>query len=445
MAKKHKQKLSDGDLEFTSSLSQAALEKPTVKSQLIVWVILGVVIWLIVWASHAELDKIIRGDGKVVPSSSIQLVQNLEGGIVEDIFVKSGDKVEKGQVLVKLDNVQYSSSFGETETQQFDLDARATRLRAQAFDEPFKRPLAINPDAKLIYDREEKLFTNEYQRYETTIKIYDEKIAQSRAELNEAYANRRQLQRSYDLLTREVNILSPLVREGIASQVDLLKTEREANEALSKLETTRNQIPKLKSVLAESIASRKESIQKFRNEAQKELNEVLAEFEQLENSKTAILDQVTRTSIKAPVAGTISELLISTISEVVQPGSDILKIVPDDDALVLETKILPSDIGFIYPGLVAKVKFTAYDFAIYGGLEGKIEKISADTITDEEGDSFYVARVRTDKNHLGTETSPLYLLPGMTATVDIVVGKHTILDYLIKPIIKARDLALRES
>jgi adhesin transport system membrane fusion protein len=138
-------------------------------------------------------------------------------------------------------------------------------------------------------------------------------------------------------------------------------------------------------------------------------------------------------------------LLVTTIGEVVQPGSDIVKIVPRDDSLVLETKILPADIGFVYPGLKAKVKFTAYDFAIYGGLEGTVEKISADTIQDEEGNSFYIARIKTDKNYLGTEKDPLYLLPGMTATVDVVVGKHTILEYLMKPIIKAKDLALRES
>lgn len=443
--KKPHQKVSEADLAFMSSLSQAALEKPTFKSQILVWVILVVIIWLIIWANHAELDKIVRGEGKVVPSTKIQLVQNLEGGIVENIFVTAGDHVNKDQILIKLDNIQYASSFGESKMQQFDLSAQAARLSAIAYNKRFKIPQQLEPDALQLYQREQELYQNQVKQQNTTLKILREKINQNESELNEAYSQRKQLQRSYELLQKEIRILHPLVKEGIASEVDLLKTEREANDAFSKLETTKNSIPKLKSVLAESKATLREANQKFRNDAQKELNEVLAKLGQLENSQTAIADKVRRTNIVAPVSGIISELLVGTIGEVVQPGSDMVKIVPEDDALVLETKIIPSDIGFIYPGLTAKVKFTAYDFAIYGGLDGTVEKISADTIQDEEGNSFYIARIKTQKNYLGTDDKPLELLPGMTATVDIVVGKHTVLDYLLKPIIKAKDLALRES
>lgn len=446
MAKTPHRKVSEDDLEFMSSLSQAALEKPTFKSQLIVWAIFAVLIWLLIWANYAELDKIIRGDGKVVPSSKIQLVQNLEGGIVSEMYVQSGDKVEKGQSLLKLDNTQYASSFGETETQQYDLKAKATRLRAQVTGTAFKVE-SPSEDSNVIamFKREKELYDNQLSRLETTKHILDQKILQNRSELEEAYNQLKQLNRSYELLKKEIRIMEPLVKEGIASEVDLLKTRREANEAFTKLKSTEITIPKLKSVIAESTSKRKEAEQEFRNEAQEKLNEVLAKLEQLERSQTAIEDKVRRTNIKSPVNGTISELLVTTIGEVVQPGSDIVKIVPDDETLVLETKILPADIGFVYPGLTAKVKFTAYDFAIYGGLEGVVEKISADTIIDEEGNSFYVARIKTNSNHLGTPEAPLYLLPGMTATVDVVVGKHTILDYLLKPIIKAKDLALRES
>ena len=446
MAKTPHRKVSEDDLEFMSSLSQAALEKPTFKSQLIVWAIFAVLIWLLIWANYAELDKIIRGDGKVVPSSKIQLVQNLEGGIVSEMYVQSGDKVEKGQSLLKLDNTQYASSFGETETQQYDLKAKATRLRAQVTGTAFKVE-SPSEDSNVIamFKREKELYDNQLSRLETTKHILDQKILQNRSELEEAYNQLKQLNRSYELLKKEIRIMEPLVKEGIASEVDLLKTRREANETFTKLKSTEITIPKLKSVIAESTSKRKEAEQEFRNEAQEKLNEVLAKLEQLERSQTAIEDKVRRTNIKSPVNGTISELLVTTIGEVVQPGSDIVKIVPDDETLVLETKILPADIGFVYPGLTAKVKFTAYDFAIYGGLEGVVEKISADTIIDEEGNSFYVARIKTNSNHLGTPEAPLYLLPGMTATVDVVVGKHTILDYLLKPIIKAKDLALRES
>ncbi|RUM90194.1 MAG: HlyD family type I secretion periplasmic adaptor subunit [Thiomicrospira sp.] len=429
-----------------SNLSQAALEKPTIKSQLIVWIMFLVLIWLLVWANYAELDKIVRGQGKVVPSSKIQVVQNLEGGIVENIFVHSGDKVQKGQILLKLDNTQFVSSYDETEAQLYDLRAQAARLSAEAFGKPFKIDLpSENPKVEAIFEREKQLYENQLQQLETTQKILNEKITQNRSELKEAYNQFKQLSKSYDLLQQEIEIMKPLVKEGIASEVDLLKTRREANDAYSQLQTTQNSIPRLKSVINESINKKQEAKQKFRNEAQQELNTVLAKLSQLESSKTALEDRVRRTSITSPVNGTISELLVTTIGEVIQPGSDIIKIVPLDDSLVLETKISPADIGFVYPGLKAKIKFTAYDFAIYGGLDGTVEKISADTILDEEGNSFYIARIKTDRNYLGSEKNPLSLLPGMTATVDVVVGKHTILEYLIKPIIKAKDLALRES
>ena len=436
----------EDDLAFMSNLSQAALEKPTIKSQLIVWIMFLVLIWLLVWANYAELDKIVRGQGKVVPSTKIQVVQNLEGGIVENIFVHSGDKVQKGQVLLKLDNTQFASSYDETEAQLYDLRAQAARLSAEAFNKPFKINMpSDNPKVEAIFEREKQLYQNQLQQLETTQQILNEKITQNRSELQEAYNQFEQLSKSYELLQQEIEIMKPLVQEGIASEVDLLKTRREATDAYSQLQTTQNSIPRLKSIINESINKKQEAKQKFRNEAQQELNTVLAKLSQLESSKTALEDRVRRTSITSPVNGTISELLVTTIGEVIQPGSDIIKIVPLDDSLVLETKISPADIGFVYPGLKAKIKFTAYDFAIYGGLDGSVEKISADTILDGEGNSFYIARIKTDKNYLGSEKKPLSLLPGMTATVDVVVGKHTILDYLIKPIIKAKDLALRES
>lgn len=438
--------VSESDLEFMSSLSQAALEKPTIKSQILVWLIFLVIVFLIVWASLTTLDKIVRGEGKVVPSSQIQVVQNLEGGIVSNIFVKTGDKVRKGETLIKLDNTQFASSFGEAETQKFNLQAQSERLKAEAFDRPFieKYP-SEDPNVIRMFDREKTLYQNQLNQLQTNIHILEQQIVQHRSELEEAQNQATQLKKSYELLQKEIHIMEPLVREGIASQVDLLKTRRDANDAYTKLQSTRISIPKLQSAVKEAESRQKEAKQDFQNKAQEKLNEVLAKLEQIQNSQTAIEDKVRRTNIRSPVNGVINQLMVSTIGEVVKPGNDIIKIVPNDASLVLETKILPSDIGFVYPGLKAKIKFTAYDFAIYGGLEGTVENISADTIVDDKGNSFYIARIKTNKNHLGTDKNPLYLLPGMQATVDVVVGKQTIMDYLIKPIIKAKDLALRES
>jgi len=445
--KSRKERIHEQDIAYMSSLSQAALEKPTTKSQMIIWIILLVVIWLIIWASHAELDKIVRGEGKVVPSSQIQIIQNLEGGIVEELFISTGDMVKKGQILLKLDNTQFASSFGESELREAELTAKAQRLAAEAFDKPFVITLNDDMDVqtKNLYQREHQLYQARQKQLQTSDSILVEQIEQKKLELQDAYSQQKQLTRSLNLLKKEVSFMKPLVKQGIASQVDLLKLEREENEAFSKLKGIEFSIPKIKSAITEARNKRTDSKEKFANEAHEELNMVLAEKEQLIKSIAALQDRVDRTDIKSPVNGTVKQMFVNTIGGVVQPGSDIVEIVPDDDTLVLETKILPADIGFIYPGLKAKVKFTAYDFAIYGGLDGRVKQISADTITDEEGNSFYIARIETDRNHLGTENAPLYLLPGMTASVDVIVGKHTVLDYILKPIIKARDTALRES
>ncbi|NPA71392.1 MAG: HlyD family type I secretion periplasmic adaptor subunit [Gammaproteobacteria bacterium] len=445
-AQSRQERIAEQDIAFMSSLSQAALEKPTAKSQWVVWVILLVVIWLITWSNYAELDKIVRGEGKVVPSIEIQVIQNLEGGIIEDIFVQPGDKVTKGQILIKLDNTQFASSFDESEIKEAQLVARAQRLTAEAFSKPFAATDASdNPRIQALYDREYRLYQGRLRQHKTNDAIIVEQIEQKKLELTEAYSQRKQLARSRDLLKQEITLMQPLVKQGIASQVDLLKLQREENDAYSRLRTVQNSIPKIKSVISEYRSKRIEAKEMYMNDAHEELNQVLAEKSQLEKSKLALADRVKRTDIRSPVNGTIKQILVSTIGGVVQPGSDIIEIVPEADALVLETKIPPADIGFLYEGLKAKIKFTAYDFAIYGGLDGTVTRISADTITDEEGNSYYIARVTTDLNHLGTEQSPLHLLPGMTASVDIIVGKHTLLDYLLKPIIKAKDLALRES
>lgn len=443
---RQKQPFLESDITFMSSLSQAALEKPTAKSQWIVWVILAVFVWLIGWANYAELDKIVRGEGKVIPPSEIQIIQNLEGGIIQSMLVSPGDKVIAGQTLLKLDNTQFISSFDESEIRKAQLTARAQRLTAEAFNKPFNAvETSTDPRIQILFDREYRLYEGRFKQHQTNDDILTQQIEQKKLELEEAYSQDRQLKRSRSLLNQEISLMNPLVKQGIASQVDLLKLQREENEVYTKLKTVQNSIPKIKSIIEEFRSKRIEAKELIMNDAHEQLNEVLAEISQLEKSKIALADRVQRTDIRSPVNGTIKQILVNTIGGVVQPGSNIIEIVPEDDALVLEAKILPADIGFIYVGLKSKIKFTAYDFAVYGGLDATVTRISADTITDEEGNSFYIARIKTDKNHLGTEANPLYLLPGMTASVDIIVGKHTVLDYLLKPILKAKELALRES
>ena len=443
-----KNKITDSDLLFASTLSQAALEKPMARSQWLLWAVAGIIIWFLVWASFAKVDKIVRGEGKVVPSSHVQVMQNLEGGIVESILIKPGEVVKKGQVLIQLDNTLFASSFDEQQSQEGNLSAQVARLSAEAFNKPFDITQATLPKTSAylwpLYEREKNLFDSRKKQLATSKIILDQKIKQSRLEYKQTENQIDSFQATYKLLKQEIALMQPLVKKGVASELDLLKMQREASESLSKIQGAQHTLPKLASQIDENLSKKVEAEQRFQIEAEKELNATLAKLEQIASTQTALADRVKRTSITAPVDGTVSELLVTSLGEVVQPGSDLVKIVPLNDQLVIETKIAPKDIGFLYPGLKAKVKFTAYDFSIYGGLEGELMTLSADTLQDEERNSFYVARIITEKNHLSSESKPLALLPGMLSSVDIIVGQHTVMGYLTKPIFKTQQSALTE-
>lgn len=436
----------DQDLRFMSSLSQAALEKPTRASRVMVWVILLVMVWLLVWADLANLDKIVRGEGKVVPSSRIQVVQNFEGGIVEQMFFSEGDQVVRGDVLLQLDNTQFASSFGEKSLELVALRAKGLRLETESEAErKFQSPEVFKSEfEQAVYERELMLYQNRQQQLLSSIKIVREQKFQHRTELDNAFEQEKQLNQSHKLLLKETEMTQPLVRQGIAPEIDLLRLQRETNDTFGKLNAVRQSILRYQSLINESEARIKEIQQKFNNEAKEALNQTLAQISQLESLQVALEDKVVRTSIRAPVSGVISEMLVSSLGEVVQAGSDLIKIVPVHDFLVLETKIQPADIGFIYPGLKARVRFTAYDFSIYGALDGRVERVSADTITDEQGHSYYLVRVRTDQAYLGKNDAPLNLMAGMVASVDVIVGEQTALNYLLKPILKTKNTALRE-
>lgn len=447
MKSKHLNKqLSSDDIEFVSSLSQAALERPKRYSTLITWTILSAVIWLIFWANMAELDKIIRGSGKVVPSNKVQIVQNLEGGIISEILASSGDIVKKNQTLILLDNTQFASSFSEKLLEMQALKAKAARLTAKTNQTEFVTPETYESNfEKQFYLREQSLFHEQEKQEKIAIEIIQQQIVQHKTELDNAREQLDQLRNSLALLDQEIEMTKPLVERGFASEVSLLKTRRERNDTFGKLNSIEQSIPKYRAVIEETRQKIAEIRQKGRNDAQESLNETLARISQLENINVALQDKVQRTNIQSPVSGVISEMLVNTLGAVVQPGSNLVKIVPIEDSLILEARVQPSDIGFIKKGLPAKVKFTAYDFAIYGGLDGIVEQVSADTITDEEGKSYYIVKIITKQNHLGDKLNPLNLMPGMMASVDVIVGKHTILDYLLKPILKTKELALRES
>lgn len=262
--------------------------------------------------------------------------------------------------------------------------------------------------------------------------------------MNELKAKLKELTRTYELLTKELELTRGLIAEGAVSEVEVLRLERQASQLRGEIATTKLSIPQAESKVKEAVRKLQEEKLDFRNRAKEELNEAYARLEGVSASAIALMDRLTRTSVRSPVRGTVNQILVNTVGGVIQPGMDIIEIVPLEDTLLIEAKIKPQDIAFLHPGQRATVKFTAYDFTIYGGLEAELEHISADSITDEKGDTYYLVRVRTKQNYIGKESDPLPIIPGMVASVDILTGKKTVLNYLLKPILRAQKLALRE-
>ncbi len=393
------------DLDYVRN-AKAAMRGDTVRgANFLLWLIAATLIAFFVWAAKADLDEVTKGQGKVIPSTSMQTVQNLEGGILAEILVKEGGLVKKGQPLVRIDDTQTKSSYRENLAQSQALSAQLSRLEAEAegFDE-------ITFDKEIIANREDLV------NRETAL------FAKNIGEKNEQLQI---MQKSLDLAKEELTMTIPLVRKQVVSRVEQLRLERDVNELEGKI---------------------KELSGGFQRDAMKEFNQTKAEFESLNEAIKGREDKVERALVLSPVSGVVNKVYFATIGGVIQPGEPILDIVPEDDKLVVEAKIRPSDIAFLRPGQKAVLKFTAYDFALYGGLDGVVEHISADTIQDEvDKEHYYMIKVRNTGGKLVSKTDEeLPIIPGMVAEVDVLTGRRTVLQYLTKPLHRMRFNALRE-
>ena len=442
MPKQHE--YNEKDYEFMNSLSSAILEQSPsrISRTLKLWLIS--ILAFIVWASLAEIDEITRGDGKVIPYGQNQVIQNLEGGIVESILVEEGAHVTKGDTILKINNAKSISTSNTNKMKYNELRAKQLRLEAEANGGDFEEIQTDDPDLlRQIQLAKNLYFSNKIEQKAKDNTIVHQ-IEQRKQELQEAKARIHSLRKSLEYVTEEIQMTAPMVVEGIKSKVDFLKLKREANGIKNDIEAAELSLPRLQYAIEEYRTKRMESQQEFINNAKKELNEVSAELDRIQTQQIAFSDQVRRTMVKSPVDGIVQKLFVHTIGGVVKPGADLVEIVPTDKRLYLEIKIKPSDIAFIHPGAEAKVKISAYDYAIHGGLIGKVVNISPDTITDKKENTFYLIHVETQKNYLGSEEHPLQIIPGMTASVDIVTGKKTIIQYILKPILKSKQYVFSE-
>jgi len=443
LKKKYEQQAEDH--LYVTDVNAASLYGASIQSHIILWMALSFMVIAITWASFAELDEVTRGAGKTIPSSQIQIIQNLEGGILAEILVKEGQIVEKNQPLMQLDAVRFSSSLNENKLKYYELLASTARLSAEVENTPLVIPEIVLQAAPEIADNANQLFDSRRNELNASTKILDEQVIQREQELIELKAKAGQISRSYQLLKEEVEMSAPLVEEGAMSRVELLRIQREANDLRGQLTAATLSIPRIQSSLDEARNKLSETKIRFQTKALEELNQAKAELDRTGESTLALEDRVTRTRVLSPVKGIIKQLKITTVGGVVQPGMDLVEIVPLEDQLLIEAEVRPADIAFLHPGQKAMVKLTAYDFSVYGGLEAQLEHISADTITNEEdGKNYYIIRLRTDKSHLEKNGAKLNIIAGMTADVDILTGKKTVLDYILKPILKAKERALKE-
>ncbi|HCE4997587.1 HlyD family type I secretion periplasmic adaptor subunit [Vibrio parahaemolyticus] len=463
MSRDNYNKLSNDELDFVDDKTAALLLNTPNSARLMLWVMVLFFVAAIGWASWAQIDQVTVGQGKVIPSSQIQVVQNLEGGLVKEILVKEGQLVKKGQQLLLIDDTRFRSDYREREQQVANLTASVLQLSASINSVAVNRDFNIQDWEKSVVldygkltfppvleetqpqltQRQKAEYREDLDNLRNQLSVIDQQVEQKQQDLVEIEARVRNLRQSYQYAKKELDITQPLADEGVVPRIELLKLQRQVNDTRREMTSSELKIPVIKSAIKESMLNRIDVALKFRSEQQEKLNNAQDQLSALVESAVGLEDRVNRTVVVSPVTGKIKTLNVNTVGGVIQPGMDIVEIVPTEDTLLVEAKIAPKDIAFLSPNLNAIVKFTAYDFTKYGGLVGELEHISADTTQDEEGNSFYIVRVRTEKTSFGQDAD-LPIIPGMTASVDIITGKRTVLEYLLKPILSAKTNALKE-
>lgn len=395
----------------------------------------------VMWAAVSQVDEVTRGEGKVIPSRQIQVLQSLDGGFVSEILVREGQIVQADQMLLRIDETRFVSSVKESRAQYLALAAKAARLRALTEGKALEMPAEVLKEDPTTANEERRLFESRREELDAQLTIARQQMQQRQQELAEQRAKYENGARAYELTSKELSVTKPLINSGAVSEVELLRLERDVARFRGERDMASAQIGRVQAAITEANRKVQEVELAFRNESGKELAETMAKLNSLSEGSVALSDKVKRSALRSPVKGTVKRLMVTTVGGVIQPGKDVVEIVPLEDTLLLEAKVQPRDIAFLRPGQKSVVKFTAYDFSIYGGLEGVLEHIGADTVTDEKGNAFYIVRVRTNKSMLGEN---LPVIPGMVAEVDIITGEKSVLSYLLKPVLRAKARAFSE-
>ena len=413
-------------------------------SHLLLFFVLAFWVIFILWASFANLDEVTRGDGTIIPKSEVQKISSLEGGIVDEFFFKKGDEVKKGDILVRLSDIAASSDLGSNEARYLGLLATVSRLQAEVEGRVPKFPEEVMQGAPAAVTEEMNTYRANKDQIASQTSIMEQQKSQRSQELSELQIRSSDIRGQLGLIREEKTMVEPLIARGAAPRMELLQLDRQIKETQTELNGVLSAIPRARSAIGEANARIREVKSAAKAAAQTELAATNIEMQAIKEGLAGLQDRKTRADIKSPVDGFIKDLKVYTVGGVVQPGQEFIEIVPKDDQLLVEAKINPKDIAFLYPEQPAIVKITAYDFAIYGGLKGKVVSISPDAVTNEEGDSFYIVTILTEESALQRKGEVLPIIPGMIASVDILTGEKTVMEYLLKPFIKTLNESLNE-
>ena len=437
---------SDEDADFMPEIEAAVRRRGHHFAYVLSLVVCLFSVGAIVWAKFAILDEVTRGQGQVISSSRTQVIQNLEGGIVADVLVSENSIVQPGDILVRIDNVQAQSNYQDARTQYLAARAALARLEAELNDTPLVFQDDLIKEAPTAVRDQATFYQVRRSRFQSDMAVLSAQIEQRRGEIAEMESKLKQLEASVELARRQFEIAKPLAARNIYPQVEFIRLQRDVVQIEGDIATIKLSIPRARNALVEAENKQQARVGEYRSDIATELNKRRAEADSLAATATAGKDKVSRTEVRSPVRGTVKQIYQNTIGGVIKPGENIMEIVPLDDTLLIEARIRPADIAFLRPGQPAIIKITAYDYSIYGGLKAKLVHISADTIRDEEkkGESYYRIQLRSAENALVHNGQSLPIIPGMTATVEILTGKKSVLDYLLKPILKAQERALRE-
>ena len=434
----------DEDKEFMSKVDEAWFDKGSDTSKYLTIAFSSLLVFFVLWATFANIDEVARGEGQVIPSQRTQLVQHLEGGLLNEVFVREGETVEPGQILARVDNVTAESSLRDTETRIAETTLALIRLEAEMTRTAPVFPEQYSITVPEIVEAQVNTYRSRRLQQESSEGILEEQAEQKQQELNEALSRKQTFEQALALVQKRVALSEPLMKRRLFPEVDFLNLQQEAVRLRGDISAVINSIAKIEAQIRETEERVSFSRREFESEIVKEINTLRAELGSLRENQTAGTDRVTRTEMRSQVRGIVNRILLNTKGGVVKPGESIMEIIPLGDTLVIETKVRPQDIAFIRPQQKAIVRISAYDASIYGNMEAIVEQIGADTVTNERGDIFFLVKVRTNDNAIHHKGKILPIMPGMVASVDIVTGKKTVLSYILKPITKASQYALKE-